>query len=422
MIAIVKPSHLDGHLNVPGSKSFMQRACVLSLLRNSITTIENPSFSDDDKAVMNIIEQLGAKIELQNGGIQIVGNSQINFSGELNCGESGLALRMLVPVVATGGGRVVFSGKETLSRRPVGFFDEVLPQLGVSIKTSGGFLPLEISGTIHPRDIKVDGSLSSQFVTGLLFAYCHAAAPGTKIRVSNAVSKPYIDLSVEMLHAFGYKVLHTLNDEFEVGGKVCEDGPLHVINPGDWSSASFLLVAGAIAGNVKLSGLQMEPAQGDRAILDVLKLAGAHVSINERMVGTMKSDSLKAFSYDATHTPDLFPALVALAIFCDGTSDITGANRLLHKESNRCDALVEVFTALGAKVWHAGNSIRIEGGHQLKHAVVDSFGDHRIAMAAAVAALGATDQVVIKGAESVSKSYPAFFQDIISIGAEVSLT
>ncbi len=422
MKATVNHSVVSGTITAPASKSYMQRACILALLRNGKTIIRNPSLSEDDLAVLQIVKKLGARVIFHENAIHFEGNPNFRFDGTLNCGESGLALRMLAPILAISGNKITLTGTGSLVNRPVNFLDKVLPALNVKFKSSEGFLPLEIQGPMHARNITVDGSLSSQFVTGMLISFSQIAEEGTMIRISGAVSKPYLQITADMLESFGYGIKANGENEFQIGKKIHVPDPIEIDVPGDWSGASFLLVAGAIAGSVSVRGLNSGSAQGDRAILQVLERAGAQIDRNENDIAISSTGELGRFTYDATDTPDLFPPLVALAAFCKGTTEIKGLSRLFYKESNRADSLLEVFSKMGVTIWVEGNSLMVEGGSKLVKASVDGHNDHRIVMAAAVAGLASHSQIVITGAGAVKKSYPLFFDDLRSIGAQVSLT
>ena len=241
---------------------------------------------------------------------------QLNWPKNLVSIQSHFQFWELVPVVSTCAGRVSLTGEGSLAHRPMGFFDKVLPGLGVKVRSTGGFLPIEVTGPMQPRDISVDGSISSQFITGLLFAYAHIALPGTIIRVSDTVSRPYLDMSVAMLNKFGYSIIQPNADEFVIGEKTRIEGSLLVTIPGDWSGGAFFLVAGAIAGNLEISGLDETSQQGDRAVLDVLKMAGADVTHSGPEILVNNHNKLNAFQFDASATPDLFPPLACLALYC----------------------------------------------------------------------------------------------------------
>lgn len=293
--------------------------------------------------------------------------------------------------------------------------EEALSQLGVKCETSAGFLPLTIRGPLKGGIITIDGSVSSQLLTGLLMAL-PIATNDTEINVANLKSKPYIDLTLQILKDFGITVDNSDYKIFRIPGKQKFKAREYTIE-GDWSGASFLLVAGAINGNITLEGLNISSRQSDMAIMEALKKAGAKLIIEKGSITVSKSE-LKAFETDATESPDLFPPLVALAAYCKGKTRIKGVSRLIHKESNRASALQEEFGKLGIRITIDDDVMIIEGS-KVSGGNVSSHDDHRIAMALAVAALGATGKVAIKDSHSVAKSYPLFFDDLKNLGAIV---
>jgi 3-phosphoshikimate 1-carboxyvinyltransferase len=301
------------------------------------------------------------------------------------------------------------------------FFDEILPQLGIGIKSKEGKLPLQVLGPLQAKDITIDGSLSSQFLTGLLMAY---AATGTEstITVNNLKSKPYIDLTLEVMKQFGLNVPVNNNYasfSFHASATTNLPSTIHYTVEGDWSGASFLLVAGAIAGNITVKGLDTFSTQADKAILQALMDCGSILSIQEKQI-EIGPASLKAFHFNATDCPDLFPPLVALASYCSGTTVIEGVSRLAHKESNRGLTLQEEFGKMGVDITLQDDLMLIKGGYGLKGAHVHSRHDHRIAMACAVAALGAEGKTVIEEAKAINKSYPNFYEHLEKLGAQVN--
>jgi 3-phosphoshikimate 1-carboxyvinyltransferase len=295
------------------------------------------------------------------------------------------------------------------------FFNDVLPQLAVECNTNNGYLPISVRGPLQPKNITVDGSLSSQYLTGLLFAYSAANANDVTITVTDLASKPYIDLTIQMLKVFGLKVPANNNYQlFYFDSSTINQSTNQRINytvEGDWSGAAFLLVAGAIAGDVVVRGLDAFSQQADKAILQALMQAEAIMSIEEKQI-SVRGSKLKAFHFNATDCPDLFPPLVALAAYCDGTSVIEGVNRLTHKESNRALTLQQEFKKMGVEIQLQDDLMIIKGGTEVKSATVHSHHDHRIAMACAIAALRANGEVVIEAAEAVNKSYPQFWQHV----------
>ena len=330
----------------------------------------------------------------------------------MSCGESGLSMRMFAPIAALFNFNITFEGEGSILTRPMNFFDENLPQLDVEIRSNDGRLPLTIKGPLKPKEITVDGTLSSQFLTGLLFAFAKSCKEPVSLFVHNLQSTPYIDLTISVLNHFGFKVDNEDYKKFTVYPRNLEKGvTLQYVVEGDWSNAAFLLVAGAIAGEVTLSGVDLDSTQGDKNIIQALKDCGAGVYVNGEEI-TISKGNLQGFNFDATHCPDLFPPLVALAINCKGTTTIQGVNRLIHKESNRAVSLTEEFSRMNAAISYEGDTMTIEGGGIIKGAAVFSHNDHRIAMACAVAGLVAEGETQISGADAINKSYPDFYKDL----------
>ena len=411
MIVSIKPSPVRGLLQAPASKSSMQRACAAALLKGGVTVLHNPGHSHDDLAAIDTIQKLGASVESGPGTLTITSTGVHPLSGEINCGESGLGVRMFTPIAALSDQPLVIRGKGSLMTRPLNFFDEIFPQLEIKISSDGGHLPLSIQGPLKPANITVDGSLSSQFLTGLLMAYAAAGATKEVITVRNLKSKPYIDLTLSVLKAFGWNVTHRNHETFHFHAGTGAQSEYTV--EGDWSGGAFLLVAGAIAGPVTVKGLDLQSTQADKAIMAALKDAGA--AIDGDVVGPAP---LKAFRFDATDCPDLFPPLVALASYCQGVTEIKGVGRLQHKESDRASTLQEEFGKLGIRVDLDGDIMRVHGG-VVRGARVHSHNDHRIAMACAVAALKAEGEVVIEEAQAINKSYTDFYDHLRAWGVPV---
>lgn len=423
MRVIVSPSKITGNLSAPSSKSSMQRACAAALLHNGKTIIHNPGMSNDDKAALKIIESLGAQVTATLNKIIIdsKGFSEKNKidSSEISCGESGLSFRMFAPIVALSSGTIILSGEGSLLKRPMNFFDDVFPQLKITTSSNNGFLPLQIKGPLQPTNIAIDGSLSSQYLTGLLFAFGTAAKEEVTINVKNLKSKPYVDLTLDVMQKFGYNIINKNDKQFIINPAPLVKDVIEYTVEGDWSSASFLLVAGAIAGLVKVSGLDEKSAQADKAILNALKDCGAVMTKSLDTFEISKAP-LKGFIFDATDCPDLFPPLAVLAAYCEGTSIIKGTHRLVAKESNRAETLKEIFAKMGIEIILQEDEMHITGG-KINSAVVSSHHDHRIAMAAAVAALGAKGPIEIENADAINKSYPQFYDHLRTLGIEINL-
>ncbi len=420
MIAVIHPSVIKGMIPAPASKSMMQRACALALLHTGETVISNPGASQDDLAAISIIQQLGATVSSKNGQLNIHSTGMINPSGKVDCGESGLSFRMFSAIAALSREEVVINGMGSLMERPMHFLKEVFPLLGVQCSLNNGYLPAIIHGPMVPTDIRIDGSQSSQYLTGLLFAMAKAAKKQVTITVDNLVSKPYINMSLSMLSLFGYEVHHEDHRIFTINPATQRKETIEVNIEGDWSNAAFLLVAGLLAGPLTITGLDPHSAQADKAILNVLKSCRATIENKHSGYTVVCPQPLKPFQFDATDSPDLFPPLVALAAHCTGVSVIKGISRLAGKESDRAQTLKKVFEGMGISIHLKGDDMHITGG-MIQAAKVDSHHDHRIAMAAAIAALSAKGPVEIDHAEAVNKSYPSFYSDLQMLGASVSL-
>ena len=414
MQRIVAPSPVKGTVIAPASKSMSQRAIAAAVLADGESTIINPSYCDDSLAAMSIAVGLGAKVDPGTHEIIIKGAGELKEK-KLNCGESGLAIRMFSPIAALYRSEIILTGTGSLKTRPMSMIEDALHQFKVKCSTEEGHLPLRIKGPLKGGKCEIDGSISSQLLTGLLMAL-PLAENDTEIKVNNLKSKPYIDMTIQVLERFGIRVSNDNYSLFKIPGNQKYKAIRFEVES-DWSGGAFLLVAGAINGDIIVSGLRPDSRQSDKAVLSALDKAGAKMSVTENSVAVKKSE-MKAFEFDATESPDLFPPLAALASYCRGTSGIKGVSRLKHKESDRADTLVEVFGRLKVKVEISGDYMLITGGN-VSGANISSHDDHRIAMAAAVAALGASGEVMIKDSHCISKSYPGFFDDLRLIGASV---
>jgi len=423
MIAGIQPSRVTGNIVAAASKSSMQRACAAALLAKGQTTLINPGNSNDDLAALDVIQKLGAKIsKFENGNLLVTSNGVQPIYNEINCGESGLGIRMFTPIAALSSYPLTLNGTGSLLTRPMDFFDSILPKLSVQTKSNNGKLPLNIHGPLQPANIEVDGSLSSQFLTGLLMSFAAAGADQVTISVNDLKSKPYIDLTLQVMKYFGWEVENKNYQAFTFIRQTHNPQPAtrNYLIEGDWSGAAFLLVAGAISGPVTVKGLDIESTQADKAILQALMDSGCNISVQTTEI-TVSRLPMKAFHFNATDCPDLFPPLVALASYCNGITVIEGVNRLTHKESNRSLTLQQEFAKLGVEILLQDDLMMVKGGGAIKGAKVHSHHDHRIAMACAVAALGAKEEVLIEEAEAINKSYPDFYSHLKQLGALVNV-
>jgi len=429
MIVTIQPSSLTGTITAPASKSSMQRACAAALVRKGESIIRNPGISNDDKAALKVIQALGAQVEqLEDGSIKITSNGVHAVTNEVNNGESGLGIRMFAPIVALNAKEMTINGEGSLLTRPMDFFDEIFPQLGIEITSNNGKLPLKVKGPLQPKNITIDGSLSSQFLTGLLLAYSALDAKDVTITVTNLKSKPYVDLTLSVMEQFQLKVPRN-NDHkafyFDAEPASYQSTFIDYTVESDWSGGAFLLVAGAVAGNITVKGLDIASTQADKAVMKALIDCGSNISIKDNEISfassTGRNGTLKAFHFDATDCPDLFPPLAALAAYCEGTTVIEGVKRLAHKESDRGLTIQQEMGKMGLEVELQDNLMLIKGGKGLHGAQVHSRHDHRIAMMCAVAGLKAEGETIIDEAQAVSKSYPNFYGHIQSLGAKLNI-
>lgn len=410
MIVEITPSPVLGTLTAPSSKSYAQRAVAVALLADGRSTLTNMGLCGDTSAALDVAQRLGAKISHRDNTYIIEGGFAPTKS-TIDIGESGLATRLFTPIAALNDRPITVTGHGSILTRPVDMMRAPLEALGAKVQTDG-FLPLTVQGVLSGGEATVDGAVSSQFLTGLLIAL-PLAGGDTVLTVSELKSRPYIDMTLDVMRAFGVNVVNEDYKRFIIQGSRNYSATQYNIE-GDWSGASCLLVAGATAGEITVENLNPNSLQADRAILDALRQAGAKIEIEESNITVIKSE-LKAFDFDATDCPDLFPALVALAASCHGVSRIKGTTRLTHKESDRAKILASEFGKLGIGVDISTPDIMLVTGGTITGGKVDSHNDHRIAMATAVAAFSATDAVTIERAEAVAKSYPTFWRELATL-------
>lgn len=423
MILKVSPSTLGGKIQAPSSKSLSQRFIAASLLATSPSRLIDISECDDCTAALSMAAELGAEIELGSNGIQItptplgIPNPR---TGKLNAGESGLAIRLFTPISALSGADVEISSQGTLSNRSQSQMIEGLESFGLNVTSNKGTTSLKINGCLNGGNVKIDGSLGSQFISGLLLALPFADEDSTII-VHNLVSRPYLEMTLEVLDGLGIQFEHETKenkDIFKIPANQCFEGKEVEID-GDWSAAATLLTLGALCGHPELevTGIRGGFTQADSGIKGALLFAGYNLLGTDGGVSVSKKKP-RGINLDLTDSPDLFPVLAALSAFGKKTSKLRGVCRLQNKESNRAIVIVEEFAKAGIKVRLDGDEMTIKPG-KIKACRIDPRGDHRIAMAAAIlGCAGAPIEIV--DAECVAKSYPAFFDDIESLGADIS--
>lgn len=417
MDQVIEPSNLKGTVQIPSSKSDAQRAIICAALAKGNSTLANCGDNQDVRNIQECIEKLGAKIEKnEDQSLLIIGIQNFPLTSSLNVGESGLGIRILTSICAAHHGSFFLTGKGSLLNRKMGFFDNEFPKLKVQFKSNKGYLPFELSGPIQTGEYSVDGSQSSQYISGLLMAM--PLLPGNSIlHVENPTSLPYLKMTLDTLSKFGIEIEHKNFTEYKIKGNQHYKATTYTVE-GDWSAASYWLVASALGMEIKVSGLSMSSSQADKKILDAFMDASCSVIKSSDGI-SINGNKRIPLVFDCTHCPDLFPALVTFAALTDGISKLAGVHRLSIKESDRGIALKEEFQKLGVHIEIKGDEMLIHGKKSISGGSVRSHNDHRIAMCLGIAGLFANEKIVIESAEVVSKSYPEFWKDLDSL--EISI-
>ena len=413
----VSTSDISGKLKIPASKSSLQRIIALSHLCRENVVIEEVTYSADVKSALGIIRALGSDVTEEKGSITVKPGNR-NPEKILNPGEAGLGIRMFSPIASLDGFEHEIIAEGSLKKRPALIIKDALFSLGVDISLNGDLPPVKLKGPIKGGKVCIDGSLSSQLLTGLLISL-PLAEEDSEITVKSLKSRPYIDMTIELVEAFGGRIINENYEKFIITGNQKYKSPGRIKCEGDWSGAAFFAVAAAAASDrVELLNLRRDSKQADKKVIDVVRQTGAEVLFKENSVVISRAETLKPFIFDASDSPDLFPPLAVLAAFCRGVSEIKGVSRLRHKESDREKTITEEFAKAGIDISSSGDVMKIKGG-AVRSCEADSNNDHRIAMALAAAALKSDGTIVINNAEVVAKSYPDFFEDLKSIGGKV---
>lgn len=417
-IALITPQKLSGTIDTPPSKSDTHRAIVCALMAKDISEIYPIDLSHDIMSTINAAEALGAYVKVVKNRLII--DSRGAFSKNyitLNCHESGSTLRFLIPVVSAHGISAQFEGTTSLLSRPMGVYADILPKFGVEC-TYDGTLPFSVDGQLKPGKFFIPGDVSSQFITGLLLALPILQEDSEIILTTPGESSGYVDMTINTMSKFGVKVIKT-ESGFKIPGNQRYQAGNYVVE-GDWSQAAFFLAAGAIGDPVTVRGLKINSLQGDKAIAKLLYRMGADVKYLEDSV-TVSPGILSGINVFAEPTPDLVPILAILGACAHGTTRILGASRLRFKESDRLCAIHDGLKILGVNSTETDDGLLIDGQKHFNKANLNGFNDHRIVMAFSVAAMRASGKVCISSAESISKSYPSFFEDYNKLGGLVNV-
>jgi 3-phosphoshikimate 1-carboxyvinyltransferase len=413
---LIHPQKLCGKVCVPGSKSAAHRAIIAAALAGGSSRVTNCGTSQDIKVTAAGMVTLGAQIQSSGDGeYSICGISPQNISRSLHldCGESGSTLRFLLPIALALGGDFTFHGQGRLGERPLDVFYPIFEACKIQwSKPEQGII--RVVGQLKAGNYQLSGSVSSQFVTGMLMALPLLNGDSELHIEGRLESAPYVDLTLQVMHDFGIVAAQLKTGAFSIkGGQTYAHRNFLV--EGDWSQGAFWLVAAALGSELAVEGLRQDSRQGDRAIVQFLTEAG-YFPRWENGILRIDGEGQCGIIADVTDCPDLVPPLAVLMAFLPGRSQIVGAARLRIKESDRLRAMTETINCLGGKVTELPEGLIIEGVSSMGGAMIDSFGDHRIVMAAAVAATKASNNLRISGAEAVNKSYPNFFEHMKTLG------
>lgn len=417
------PAKLCGSIPAISSKSDAHRLLLAAALADRKTEIICNVLSEDIRATARSLTALGAQVDFSENRMLVHPISRENavkaLPVTLDCGESGSTLRFLLPVVSALGKNGVFTGGGRLPQRPVTELREAMEAHGVRFSPKGAF-PIHTSGVLEAGEYILRGDVSSQYVTGLLFALPLLTGDSTLRLLPPVESKPYIEMTLATLARFGVAVRREGYTYF-INGNQTYHSPGTVSVEGDWSNAAFFLTAGALGAPVTVTGLNPDSPQGDKAILDILQRMGAQVKTAGEAV-TVSPGQLHGIAQDMADIPDLAPIFsVAAAGARTGKTAIQNAARLRLKESDRLAAIHRMLDAFGIRCTETADGLLVPGGQYLSGGETSGFGDHRMVMAAAIASVLAAAPVTIDGAEAVEKSYPQFFDDFKKLGGKVDV-
>ena len=418
---IIKPAKLKGVVNIPPSKSVSHRAIICAALAEGESVVDNLILSEDFIATINGLRALGADITTEGSGDRykaVVRGGLGNPSDtdiQIDCHESGSTLRFLIPIAAALGSRCSFVGRGRLGDRPLDSYYEIFATQKFSYTTADNKLPLQLNGQLRAGNFVMRGDVSSQFITGLLFAL-PILSGDSRIEITTALeSKGYIDLTLQVLQEFGIKVVHDGYQHFYIrGGQKYQ--PHSYTVEGDYSQAAFWLVAGCLGHEVVCQGLNRNSLQADRAILEIIQNMNGNIVWSDEQTVQATSTGTLGRVVDVADCPDIAPILTVLAALSTGKTELVNAARLRIKESDRILSITTELNKLGAHVTEGSEEIVVQGVLGLECSELDAWNDHRIAMALAIACTRGRGASSLQGAESVKKSYPHFWEDYRAVG------
>jgi len=413
----IKPINPNGEISAIASKSDAHRAIICAALSDTKTNIQISHISKDIEATLNCIKSIGADFTKKDTVYEITPIKTLSQNPTLDCNESGSTLRFLLPVLSALGSGATFVGSGRLPERPMGLIVDLLREHGNSFSSSQ--LPITVSGKTRSGEFSIAGDVSSQFISGLLFALPLLNENSSVVLTSKLQSSAYVDMTIDTLKRFGVNVKKDEN-RFIINVTDHYVSPKVHIVEGDWSNSAFFMVLGAIAGRVTIKNLNFNSHQSDKMILDVLSLAGARYTASGDEI-TVENSEIKPFDFDVSECPDLFPVLSILACSAKGKSTLYNAERLRIKESDRIKAMKELILNLGGRAEETIDSLIIYGDGKLYGGTVESYNDHRIAMSAFVASAICINDVILKDAKAIDKSYPSFIEDFKNVGGTVDV-
>lgn len=413
------PKKLGGNICVPPSKSISHRALISGGLSDGTSIIDNIQFSNDIEATIDVLSRMGVKVEKAGSdSVKVNGRNRFNFlTDEFDFGESGSTLRFMIPILMLSGKDIKLNGHGRLVQRPLKPYYDIFDSKKISYKNNNGNLPLEIHGKLVPGRYELRGDISSQFITGLMFALPLLNGDSEIVLTTELESKGYVDLTKDMLEKFSIHIKNNDYKSFSVKGNqkyMASDCRIE----GDFSQAVFYLAAGLIGDKICIHGLNINSHQGDKVSIDILRRMGAKIEYENENIISYPS-KLNGAVIDASECPDIIPVLAAAASVSRGTTSIINAKRLRMKESDRLKSVRIGLSKLGANVIEKGDSLIIEGKDMLEGGEVDSFNDHRIVMCMALASIRCKNPVIIHNSGSIKKSYPEFFDDLKSLGGDI---
>ena len=422
----IRPGKLNGTIEIPPSKSYSHRAVIAAALAENgkKSKIDNLKFSVDITTTTDIMENWGAEIERFESALDIVGNGGkvVPRDKYVQCNESGSTIRFLIPVGITSENELVFDGKGKLVDRPLDSYYKIFKEQGLKYETIGGKLPLTVNGKLKPGNYEIDGNISSQFITGLLYALPLLEGDSKLIINKNLESKGYVDLTLEILKLAGIEIVNNDYKSFDIRGNQTYK-PFDYTVEGDYSQVAFWIVAGIISANrdneVKCLHVNKNSLQGDREIIEIVTRMGAKLEIFDDYV-IVKPSKTKGTVIDISQCPDIGPVLTVLAALSEGETRIINGERLRIKESDRITSIKTELNKLGGNVSEEGDSLIIQGVEGFRGGItVNAWNDHRIAMSLAIASTRCEKEIILEEAESVRKSYPHFWDDFVKMGGEI---